>query len=584
MKMKPLHSFMLAGAALIAAAALQVPAYSASVHGLVQVAQKDSKDKKDGKKDKKAQKDNKAKQREKKAESKQQKPQKQQKAEKRNERAKPEKKPEKKPVRKPVAQNRQENKQENKQEPIQKSKQEHKQERKADRKDERKEKRKNERKSERKSERKEDKGKKSAAPVEAKPAETKKETAQPAAKPSAAPAAAEVKKSQDADRKKADEKKQDANRKQDNDRNRNADRNRGNDRNGKADRDRGDDRKRDADREKDRNRNADRDRDNDRKRDANADEPVKPKKASEFIRRKGEKSTVTIKDVRKNRRETREGNRVIIHEGDRKIVHNNNRVIIRHNEASRFAVGARNVRVDRRNGQTVTIIERPNGVKIVNITDDDGHLIRRVRRDRSGREVVIIDNSFAGRRRPAVNVFVDLAPVHIRDRSRYYIDAGRASPAQIFAVFTAPPVVQVEDRYTVEQVRYSYPLRERMPRVDLDINFEIGSWQLTPDQVAQLQVIADGLNRAIDENPREVFLIEGHTDAIGANEDNLSLSDRRAEAVAVALTEQFNVPPENLVTQGYGEEHLKVDTQGPSRENRRVTVLRITPLIDQAQR
>jgi outer membrane protein OmpA-like peptidoglycan-associated protein len=54
--------------------------------------------------------------------------------------------------------------------------------------------------------------------------------------------------------------------------------------------------------------------------------------------------------------------------------------------------------------------------------------------------------------------------------------------------------------------------------------------------------------------------------------------------VAVALTEQFNVPPENLVTQGYGEEHLKVQTEGPSRENRRVTVLRITPLIDQAQR
>jgi outer membrane protein OmpA-like peptidoglycan-associated protein len=119
-----------------------------------------------------------------------------------------------------------------------------------------------------------------------------------------------------------------------------------------------------------------------------------------------------------------------------------------------------------------------------------------------------------------------------------------------------------------------------MPRVDLDTTFDSGSWQLTPDQVAHLAAIARGLNLAIDRNPREVFLIEGHTDAIGSEEDNLSLSDRRAEAVAVALTEEFHVPSENLVTQGYGEQYLKVPTQGPERANRRVAIRRITPLID----
>ena len=76
-----------------------------------------------------------------------------------------------------------------------------------------------------------------------------------------------------------------------------------------------------------------------------------------------------------------------------------------------------------------------------------------------------------------------------------------------------------------------------------------------------------------------MFLIEGHTDAVGTEEDNLSLSDRRAEAVAVALTEQFQIPPENLTTQGYGEQQLKVPVQGPEEQNRRVTVRRITPLL-----
>jgi outer membrane protein OmpA-like peptidoglycan-associated protein len=76
-----------------------------------------------------------------------------------------------------------------------------------------------------------------------------------------------------------------------------------------------------------------------------------------------------------------------------------------------------------------------------------------------------------------------------------------------------------------------------------------------------------------------VFLIEGHTDAVGSDVDNLSLSDRRAESVAIALSQQFGVPAENLTTQGYGEQYLKVPTDGPSAENRRVTVRNITPLL-----
>ena len=41
------------------------------------------------------------------------------------------------------------------------------------------------------------------------------------------------------------------------------------------------------------------------------------------------------------------------------------------------------------------------------------------------------------------------------------------------------------------------------------------------------------------------------------------------------------MPPENLVTQGYGEEYLKIPTPGPERANRRVAVRRITPLMAQ---
>jgi outer membrane protein OmpA-like peptidoglycan-associated protein len=39
------------------------------------------------------------------------------------------------------------------------------------------------------------------------------------------------------------------------------------------------------------------------------------------------------------------------------------------------------------------------------------------------------------------------------------------------------------------------------------------------------------------------------------------------------------VPAENLTTQGYGEQFLKVASEGPERQNRRATVRRITPLL-----
>jgi outer membrane protein OmpA-like peptidoglycan-associated protein len=284
--------------------------------------------------------------------------------------------------------------------------------------------------------------------------------------------------------------------------------------------------------------------------------------------------------VRQERQQTREGNRTIIREGDRTIVREGDRTIIRHNETNRLTINAREVRTERRGANFETIVQRPGGYSIVTVTDSNGRLLRRARRDQGGREIVIIDNRFAGPR--ATTTFIQLPPPVIRiPRERYIVETWRAPREAVYDVFTAQPIEPLSQRYSLEQVRFSAPLRDRMPRVDLDVTFDSGSWQLTPEQVDKLAVIAEGVNRAVERNPSEVFMVEGYTDATGNDEDNLSLSDRRAESVAVALTEQFNVPPENLVTQGYGEQYLKVDTQGPEQLNRRVSVRRVTPLIDQ---
>ncbi|TMJ60306.1 MAG: OmpA family protein, partial [Alphaproteobacteria bacterium] len=178
--------------------------------------------------------------------------------------------------------------------------------------------------------------------------------------------------------------------------------------------------------------------------------------------------------------------------------------------------------------------------------------------------------------------YVDLPPPIIRiPYNRYIVEAEEAPPELIYETMLAPPVDRIERRYSLDEIRYSPSVRQLMPSIDLNsINFETGSWEIPPDQAAKLQAIADGLNRAITRNPREVFLIEGHTDAVGNDVDNLSLSDRRAESAAALLTQQFGVPAENLTSQGYGAQYLKEQTSGPSRINRRVTIRRITPLLN----
>ncbi|QWG13481.1 OmpA family protein [Bradyrhizobium sediminis] len=290
----------------------------------------------------------------------------------------------------------------------------------------------------------------------------------------------------------------------------------------------------------------------------------------------------TLEGFRSERREVEQGGRTVITEPGRIIVRDpGGQAFIRHDEMDRFRYGARDIRTQQVGGETRTIVIRPDGTQIITVVGRDGQLLRRIRRDERGREIIIIDNSYRDPR--AIGGFyVDLPPPILRiPQNRYIVEADEASPDLIYDTMIAPPVERIDRRYTLDEIRYSPSVRQRMPSIDLNsINFETGSWEIPPDQAAKLQAIADGLNRAIAANPRAVFLIEGHTDAVGSDVDNLSLSDRRAESAATLLTQQFNVPAENLTSQGYGEQYLKEQTDGPSRINRRVTIRNITPLLN----
>lgn len=313
-------------------------------------------------------------------------------------------------------------------------------------------------------------------------------------------------------------------------------------------------------------------------------------------------SIKTFDQLRKARREKIEagGNVVIEEPGKRTIIKKDDRIVIQHDETERLKRVAPNARFEKgAGGTTLTVVERPGNVKIYTETDANGQLIRRYRRGPDGRDVIIIDNrrkkdNFGKNLATGVgiglgvaagaallNALVDVPPPRVRiPRDKYIVEYERASDEDIYEALSAPPIDDYSDRYTLDEIRATARLRDRMRRVDLDeINFAFGSWEVAPSQYPKLARIARAMMRIINRNPNEVFMIEGYTDAVGSREDNLSLSDRRAESVAEVLTEQFQVPFENLVTQGYGEDFLKVPTQLPEVLNRRVAVRRITPLL-----
>ncbi len=257
----------------------------------------------------------------------------------------------------------------------------------------------------------------------------------------------------------------------------------------------------------------------------------------------------------------------------------------RRDRDERVRRGARDVYYEElRNGRVREVVERRDGTRVVTIRDRRGDILHRSKIYPDGREVVLLH---VGRdhyermrdRRPAG---WDLPPMRLTIPVEEYIfEAERArSRDDYYEFLRQPPVERVERTYAISEVIESPRIRDKARRIDLDtINFDFNSAVISQAEIEKLDDVAWAIQRLLEDNPGEILLVEGHTDAVGSDVYNLALSDERAFAVIDALTEYYDIPPENLVAQGYGERFLKVDTQDRSRENRRVAIRRITPLV-----
>jgi outer membrane protein OmpA-like peptidoglycan-associated protein len=107
----------------------------------------------------------------------------------------------------------------------------------------------------------------------------------------------------------------------------------------------------------------------------------------------------------------------------------------------------------------------------------------------------------------------------------------------------------------------------RPQALSLPVPFGFDSAEILPSAKGQLDAIAAGI-RLLPANQR--VLIEGHTDAVGSEQYNEELSQRRAQSVRRYLVATHGIEGSRLQAVGLGE-HDPLPGRGPlAGENRRV--------------
>ncbi len=108
------------------------------------------------------------------------------------------------------------------------------------------------------------------------------------------------------------------------------------------------------------------------------------------------------------------------------------------------------------------------------------------------------------------------------------------------------------------------------------ITFAFDRYDVQP----QFRPTLDGVADVLGEYPQTMIDIYGHTDSVGAEAYNQTLSENRARAVSRYLSTQ-GVSPVRIATMGYGETQPIADneTENGRAANRRVEI-RIVPLAN----
>jgi len=134
------------------------------------------------------------------------------------------------------------------------------------------------------------------------------------------------------------------------------------------------------------------------------------------------------------------------------------------------------------------------------------------------------------------------------------------------------PAAQAQPEAPLEPIPAAEPSSERMKYcVNLNIEFDINKADVRPQYHDQVAKVGDFMKR----NFTTTAIIEGYADEIGNDEDNMRLSQQRAESVVKSLVNNFGIAPSRLSAKGYGKSKPSFDnsTDAGRQKNRRIVAI-----------
>jgi outer membrane protein OmpA-like peptidoglycan-associated protein len=109
------------------------------------------------------------------------------------------------------------------------------------------------------------------------------------------------------------------------------------------------------------------------------------------------------------------------------------------------------------------------------------------------------------------------------------------------------------------------------PKIDLEIQFDYNSADISNNSMPAVQELGKALSNSSLRG--STFVVAGHTDAVGGEEYNQGLSERRADTIKRYLTGKYGINGADLVTVGYGKSKPKDANAPMDPANRRVQVV-----------
>jgi OmpA-OmpF porin, OOP family len=119
-----------------------------------------------------------------------------------------------------------------------------------------------------------------------------------------------------------------------------------------------------------------------------------------------------------------------------------------------------------------------------------------------------------------------------------------------------------------------------LPGYNVDIRFDTDTPIVRPQSYETMGRIADALVHA--KLLQYSFLIVGHIEANGKRENNVILSQRRADAIRDILVNTFKISAKRIQAIGLGEEQLLDSAHPTSATNQQIQILTVAKVAEQS--